>query len=237
MLSYLLSCALVIVLSLGLCVGHRLRNDTRASDYLHGALTWVVSVALKIVLAIAVFTLLRRLFGGDVPLWLLLPVTGLLTGVTECALTFLVGRTRRWRTAPWSAGVGFGLGFGCFEAIALAVPLLLAALTGWLGVELPPEDSAQLMASFTDPWRPLTFFHERAIAVPVHLLASVLLLRAAQTGKSSLFWAGFLVKSLIDAVPAGDALSEPARQAIYAMFGAGSLLAFWYLSRSRLRRP
>lgn len=232
---FLLSSALVIVLAAGICVGHRLRGATRAADYVHGALTWIVSVALKVVLAVVVFTLLRRLFGGELPVWLVLPAIGLLTGVTECGLTFLVGRTRRWRTAPWPALVGFGLGFGCFEALALAVPLLLAALAGWLEVPLPPEEAAQLLSTFADPWRPLTFFHERAIAVPVHLLASVLLLRAAQTGRSSLFWAGFLVKSAIDAVPAGDALSEPVRQAIYAAFGVLSLLGFLRLARSRDR--
>lgn len=235
MLCFVLSTALVIALSLGVCVAHRRRNGTRASDYLHGALTWIVSVALKVVLAVAIFTLLRRLLGGEVPLWLVVPVTGLLTGVTECTLTFLIGRTPRWRTASWSASVGFGLGFGCFEAFVLAVPLLLAALAGWLGVPLTADESAQLMATFDDPWRPLTFFHERAIAVPVHLLASVLLLRAAQTGRHSLFWAGFLVKSLIDAVPAGEALSEPVRQAIYAAFGVASLLGFLHFARAHVR--
>jgi hypothetical protein len=185
---------------------------------------------VKLLLAVLLFGGLHTVFAGQPPLIATLLATGLLTGATECAGTYVVARTNRWRRARWDSVAAFGLAFGCFEAAVLAVLLLLTVLAAQFPGQLEPPEAQAVREALSDPHRPLTFLVERAIAVPVHLLTSVLILRAAQTGKMSLFWWGFLLKSLIDAVPAGE-LPVPVLEGIYLAFGLFSLVAFLRYSR------
>jgi uncharacterized membrane protein YhfC len=146
---------------------------------------------------------------------------------------FLVARTKRWRRASWDSTVAFGLAKGCFEAIVLAAFILLLAVVGACHRQLKPEDAQTVLAGLADPYRPLTFLIERAVAVPVHLLSPVLIIRAAQVGRSSLFWLGFGLMSLVDAVPD---LPVATLEAIYVVFGVASCLVFLrYSSAVRAR--
>ncbi len=219
--------ALVLLLAIVICLFHRLKRRTVWTDYAYGAGTWIATVVVKILLAILFFYWLRLIFGHPLPLVMTMMATGLLTGATECVGTFFIAKTKRWQTASWDSSVAFGLGFGCFEAAILAAFLLLGVLMALFQDQLSPDDARAIASIFTDPDRPLTFFAERAIAVPVHLLSSVLIIRAVQARRQSLFWWGFALKSLIDAVPA-DKLTMPILQGIYFIFGAISFVVFLY---------
>ncbi len=224
------------VLAVGICVRHRLRSPSRSSDYLIGAVAWVVAVAAKVALALLVFGALRRVFGEELPLRVSIPTTGLLTGLTECVLLLLLARASRWRAAHWDSQVALGLGFGCFEALALGIPMVLGALAGFVPEWLDPAVAGPLQAALSDPLRPLTFLFERAIAVPVHVLACVLVLRSVAAGRPALFGWGFLLKSAIDAVPS-HVIPEFALQLIYGAFGIGSALVLLRLGRSWRTEP
>jgi hypothetical protein len=219
------------VLALGACLVHRFRHGARATAYVSGSVLWVVSVAAKVALALAVFGSLRRIYGEAIPLVVSIPATGLLTGVTECTFTWLVARRPSWRGAGFDWGVALGLGLGCFEALALAVPMLFASLLGLVPDQLDPQDARALLEGFADPHRPFTFLWERAIAVPVHVLSTVLILRSVRVSKAALFWWGFALKSALDAVPA-ERIPELPLQAIYGAFGIASTLAFLRFSRA-----
>src|SRR5262245_27211805 len=226
-----MSSASAILLALATCLVHRVRRGTRSMDYLVGASVWIVAVGAKIVLAMAVFAGLRQLCGEAIPLAVSVPATGLLTGMTECTFTWLVARTRSWRGASFDSSVAFGLGFGCFEALALAVPMFLGSLLARLPDLLEPEDARALAEGFVDPHRPFTFLWERAIAVPVHVLSSVLILRSVRVSRASLFWWGFALKSSLDSVPS-ERIPELPLQAVYGAFGVTAVLAFLRLSRA-----
>lgn len=223
---YILSSGSVLLLAVSLCLLHRRRHRTRASDYAWGAGTWLISVALKTVLALGVFGVLALANAGKMSLAVNMVITGLLTGMTECVLTWLVGHFKRWRAATWESVVAFGLGFGCFEAFALAALLLPSAVMAMAPEWLNPQDAKTLLEGLSSTHRPFTFILERAIAVPVHLLASVLLLEAVQRLRISLFWWGFALKSLIDAVPAEGQIPELLLEGIYLLFGIVSLVCF-----------
>lgn len=229
--AYGASAAVVLLLTIGLCLLHRLGRKTACADYAYGATIWSVTVAAKFPLAMLTFGSLHILFGRQFPLVVTMLATGLLTGATECVGTFFLAKTKRWRMASWDSVVAFGLAFGCFEAAILAVMILLASISALFSVQLRHEDAQALIETFSDPYRPLTFFLERSIAIPVHLLSSVLIIRAVQVRKISLFWWGFLLKSLIDAVPSEE-LSMPMIQGIYVVFGLFSFVTFHWYSHS-----
>lgn len=231
--AYGVSGAAVLLLGVGLCAGHRLRSSAGFMDYLWGAGTWSVTVAAKYPLAAVVYGVLYLAFPAGIPIVADMLSSGLLTGATECVGIFLVARTKRWRRASWDSTVAFGLAKGCFEAVVLAGFILLLAVVGACHRQLKPEDAQAVLAGLADPYRPVTFLIERAVAVPVHLLSSVLIIRAAQVGKSSLFWWGFGLMSLVDAVPD---LPAATLYAIYVVFGVAScLVLFRYSSAVRSR--
>lgn len=229
--AYGLSAGAVLLLGAGACVLHRLRSGASSADYVYGGATWLITVAVKVVLAIVVLGGLHVAFKGKVPLILTMLMTGCLTGATECVGTLLVAKMKRWRTASWDSTVAFGLAFGCFEAILLATMILLGVMGLSSPESLKPEHLQAAMESFSDPYRPLTFIIERIIAVAVHLLSSVLIIRAVQIRKISLFWWGFFLKSLLDAVPPEN-LPMLILQGIYILFGVFSFVAFLRYSRS-----
>jgi uncharacterized membrane protein YhfC len=138
--------------------------------------------------------------------------TGLLTGVFECGVAYLLARSRWLRHAPWSSALAFGLAFGCSEAAVLGAfaVLLLPLLDGLLS----PEDMRQTIAAMGAWHEPLVLLLERVVAVPIHMLTCVLVIRAVQERRPALFWAAFGFKSAVDAVPVQH-LPLPACEALW----------------------
>lgn len=140
--AYGLSAGAVLLLSAGVCVLHRLRSGASLPDYVYGGATWLITVAVKVVLALFVLGGMHVAFSGQIPLFLTMLATGLLTGATECAGTLLVANMKRWRTASWESTVAFGLAFGCFEAILLAAMIFLGVI-GLSAPDISPYSSGR----------------------------------------------------------------------------------------------
>jgi hypothetical protein len=110
------------------------------------------------------------------------------------------------------------------------LPLALGALAGYVPGWFAPDDAPSLLAGLSDPLRPIAFLWERAIALPVHVLTCVLILRSVREGRPPLFWLAFLLKCLIDAVPA-ERSSKLGLEPIYGLFGLGSALLLLRIAR------
>ncbi len=174
-----------------------------------GALAWVVTVALKFAWAIPVNTPVYQ--------WLyqVLPETlagisfyvyvGLLTGVFEVGVVWLVMRYTRLGRVTWEQALAFGIGFGSVEALLLGFGGLGAALAALISPAQLPLGPAEL-AQMNDVWYQLAPIAERFFAVLVHVLSNALIFYAVATRKPGWFWLAFLYKSGIDAVAAGAQL-------------------------------
>ncbi len=170
-----------------------------------GGLTWVITVALKIVWALVangpVFTLTRGLPAGlGDPVFYV--YVGLLTGVFEGALLWLVLRYTRLGKAPWPKPLAFGIGFGATEAIVLGLNSLATMLTALLAPALIPSDAMQQLAAANTLWLNLMPISERFFTILVHIFAKVLIFYAVATRRARWFWLSFAYMSLIDVAAA-----------------------------------
>ncbi len=174
--------------------------------FLFGGLAWVVTVALKFAWAIPFNSPIYKFLTENLPDALGFPIfylyVGLLTGVFEVALTWLVLRYTRLGKAPWRAALAFGIGFGALEAFLLGLNSLVGTATALLLPNVLPLSTLESVAqanswlySLMPPW-------ERFFTVWIHIFCNTMLFLGVAQARSSRMWVAFLYKSLIDALAA-----------------------------------
>jgi hypothetical protein len=213
---------------------YRLRQARPATPlpYALGGLSWTAAVFFKVLLALLLALALRPLFPNGLPLPAQMLTAGLLTGIFECGAVYLFARWTPIRHAAWNDALAFGMGFGCWEAAVLALAAVCRGVVAAL-IPLLPHDLAAETAAAIGPWHwhvGALLVLERLVALPVHVVTSVLVIRALQTRRASLFWQAFLFKCGIDAIPAG-ATPLLSQELLYVIYGGVALA--WTLRLDR----
>ncbi len=195
-----------------------------------GGLCWAVTVALKVVWAIAgnlaVYRILRPLPLGD---WLYYLHIGLLTGVCEVALVWLLLRSTGLGQVAWPRVLAFGIGFGALEALLLALGSLSSVLALVLAPQLVPPSLGASLAGVQGLINSVAAGWERFFVVLVHLFSNALLFYGVQRRQQRWFWLAFVFKSLMDAVAAWGqvtGLDVPKTLFIEAIIAVWGLLAW-----------
>jgi uncharacterized membrane protein YhfC len=201
-----------------------------------GGLFWLLTVALKFVVAIpanaSVYkTMLAALPGQGGQLVFSLYV-GLLTGMTEVLITWLVVRYTRLRQTPWLRALAFGVGFGALEAVLLGVGSISGMATAMLLPTQLPASAFRSMAAANNLLFDLAPVLERFFTIWVHIFCAVLIFYAAGSRQGRWFWLAFAAKSLLDAVAGYAQLSGQldslaflwSIEAVVAVFGG---LSWW----------
>ena len=184
----------------------------------------MVGVALKVVAAVAVFGALRIHFGDLLPWFVVIPATGLLTGVFEGGTSLLFVLLSSLRRGSWNSALAFGTSFGAVEGVVLAVPVALAGGVALVGLgAMEPADAKVLVDQVSDVVRPFTFTLERFAALAVHVYAGALVVQSVRQRRQGPFWLSFFLKTAIDALPA-ETLTAPILESAYVFFGIISLL-------------
>ena len=203
-----------------------------------GALSWLVTVAVKFIIAVPLNPILYKLLVnpeapgiGDLIFDLYI---GVLTGITEILMVWILLRVTRLGKVSWEKALGFGIGFGAFEALLLGLSSFGSTLAALLvPAQIPLSAMASLavgnhlLVGLAPTW-------ERFWTVWIHILSNVLLFYGALTRKDRYFWIAFWFKSGIDAV-AGYAqltgINSLAKmwtiEAIVALFGAAGYWGTW----------
>jgi uncharacterized membrane protein YhfC len=172
-----------------------------------GALLWVLTVAIKYFVAVPVNPLVYRvLFRPDV-LWapgnvLFYIYVGLLTGLTEVLLTWLLLRNTRIGAVPWAKALAFGVGFGAFEAFLLGFASLATHVSALIATQPIPEATLSGLLLLNNPLFGFAPVFERFGTIWVHIFCCVLLFYAVTSNQVRWFWLSFAYKSLLDAVVA-----------------------------------
>jgi hypothetical protein len=186
---------LMILVALAAALGFRRATRESWRWLACGALLWTVAVAIKFFLAFSLNGPLLGLLQARLPhaAFIALGSTyiGLLTGITEVAITLAAGlRWPRLAATPHRA-LAIGVGAGAVEALLLGIgtaiaPLALAANR----LELPAVTATAILApSF-----------ERVIALVCHTAVHAMTLYAVATRRWRWFWSAFLLFSALDGV-------------------------------------
>lgn len=210
-----------------------------------GALAWAVTVAVKFAIAIPLNPIVTQALYTPGTLWtpgdiLFYLYIGAMTGVTEVLLTWLLIRYTRLGKSPWRNALGFGIGFGAFEAILLGFLSLFSSISALI---MPSAVMSAMgsLAQTTDLLFSLAPVSERFGTILVHIFCNVLLFYGAMKLQSRWFWLSFGYKTLLDSV-AGFAQVWGIEtlgkiwtiEAIILLFG---LLAWYWMARIRKVYP
>lgn len=178
-----------------------------------GALAWVVGVAVKFavgsLISDGVLSFLEQAlpkYIADTLSWLFV---GSLTGIFEGGAALLFVAITRVKNADWKQAVGFGNGFGSFEALLLGLFTLAVTLVGLLAPQsLPPEALSQLQLPPGSVWLWVAVGPvERALTIIVHIFSAVLVVYAWRARRWGYFGLTILYKTAVDAVGAFGLMS------------------------------
>ena len=188
-----------------------------------GALVWVVTNAIKYLVAILANTTVYMML--YVPDGLLAPgsvlfyvYVGALTGLTEVLLTWLLLRYTRLGHVTWAEALAFGIGFGAFEALYLGISSLASAVPALIAPQSLTEATLSSLSLLNNPLYGLAPATDRFAATLIHIFSSLLLFYGVASGQARWLWVAFAYKTLVDTVAA------------FAIFlGTLTLLHLWML--------
>lgn len=171
-----------------------------------GAAAWVVAVALKFAWAVPLNAPVYNALESALPETVAEPAfwvyIGLLTGVFEVALVWLLLRYTRLGQAPWIRALAFGIGFGATEAFLLGVLSLSNMIAALAAPALFPPEALNQIAQANNPLYGLASIWERFFTVLIHLFSNALLFYAVARKQPRWFWLAFIYKTLIDTAAA-----------------------------------
>jgi uncharacterized membrane protein YhfC len=169
-----------------------------------GALAWVISIVFKSYAALPTETVMESVRAAlpesfsEPVIWIYI---GLLTGIFECGVTLFFAYITPVRSQGWEGVVGFGLGFGAFEALLLGLISFILILLVWLVPDkLPPDLVQQALAGAQSTIAIPAPVLERINAIFLHALSCLLIVYAVQTREWKWILASFLYKTAIDSI-------------------------------------
>lgn len=173
------------------------KRKTPLKPFLVGALLWIICVAAKFAVAIPFNqkffqTLLIHL--PPVPAQLIYyTYVGLLTGIFECGLLYIIIKQTSLRFYNFDSAVAFGIGFGSVEAIAVGLKSFMTAIiTG----------NITFAGSFVPYLYVPAPIVERFFTVFGHLFCALLIFYAIKSGRMVYFFISLLFKTFNDALAA-----------------------------------
>lgn len=194
----------IIAISLAFIVFARRKNGPWSYLGL-GALLWAITVGIKFLVAIPVNPLVYQVLYLPNALWapgsiLFYIYVGLLTGLTEVLLTWLLLRYTRLGSVPWAKALAFGVGFGTFEALFLCFFYLATHVSALIASEPFPEAMLSGLLLLNNPLYSFAPVIERLGIIFLHIFCSVLLFYGVTSGQARWFWLSLVYKSLVDTI-------------------------------------
>jgi uncharacterized membrane protein YhfC len=172
-----------------------------------GALAWVVTNIIKYFVAISANPVVYRIL--YVPNELLAPgsvlfyvYVGVLTGLTEVLLLWLLLRYTRLGRVSWTEALAFGIGFGAFEALYLGISNLASSIPALIAPQSLQADALNSFRLLNNPLYSLAPATDRFPATLVHIYGNMLLFYGVVSGQSRWLWVSIAFKSLVDTVAA-----------------------------------
>ena len=187
----------------------KLKKHVKMKYFFLGGLVWIGTIIPKIVMD---YTVTPRLYEWAAVTYSLAGMliilgayVGLRTGVFECGLTYVTFSRSSLSKMSVDEITAFGIGFGAFEAMLVAIPSLMQIATFILDpsvlnlMPLPQRELLEAQLSFPT-WVVGAPIVERVFALFVHTFAAMLVFLSAVRRRIDLFLEAFFYKSLLDAL-------------------------------------
>jgi uncharacterized membrane protein YhfC len=170
-----------------------------------GALMWIMTVSVKLLVATPLSPLVSQMLYVPGALFapgnlLLCFYVGVLTGITEVVLTWLLLRYTRLGRVSWAQALAFGIGFGAFEALYQGIPNLTSNLFALAAPHAVSEATLSSLQLLNDPLFGLAPATDRFAATLVHIFGNVLLFHGVASRQARWLWVSFGLKCLVDAI-------------------------------------
>lgn len=157
---------------------------------------------------------------------------GLLTGITEILITWLILSKTKLGQKVWKEILSFSLGFGATEAILLGALSLVSMMSALVMTDQIPVAQLRSIAVANNFLYSLAPILERFFTIGVHLGCNVLIFYSIQKKEMRWFWYSFALKSGIDAIAGYAQMSGQLQstgfiwtiEAFVILFG---LVGFW----------
>ncbi len=169
-----------------------------------GAAGWIVTVGLKFLWGnlanSAIYQGLQGAFPERFASLVFYLYVGLLTGVFEVSLIWIIVRYTKLGDVSWKRMLAFGIGFGALEALLIGLSSLANGITALTIPSALPAASLEQLTLTSNPLFGLAPVWERFFTILIHIFSSLLLFFGARQLQSRWFWIAFVYKTLLDAV-------------------------------------
>ncbi len=201
-----------------------------------GGAFWLGTVIVKFIIAALLNPPLYQFLTEKIPG---LPGTvifsiyvGLLTGITEILITWLILRKTKLGQSLWKKILSFSLGFGATEAVLLGALSLVSMISALIMTDQIPVSQLRSIALANNFLYSLAPILERFFTIGIHLGCNVLIFYSIQKKEMHWFWYSFALKSGIDAIAGYAQMSGQLQstafiwtiEAFVILFG---LVGFW----------
>jgi uncharacterized membrane protein YhfC len=157
---------------------------------------------------------------------------GLLTGITEILITWLILSKTKLGQKVWKEILSFSLGFGATEAVLLGALSLVSMISALVMTDQIPVSQLRSFAIANNFLYDLAPILERFFTIGVHLGCNVLIFYSIQKKEIRWFWYSFALKSGLDAIAGYAQMSGQLQstgfiwiiEAFVILFG---LVGFW----------
>ncbi|MCD6444470.1 YhfC family intramembrane metalloprotease [Candidatus Bathyarchaeota archaeon] len=187
----------------------RLKRGVGFRYFVLGGLTMISAITPKLILDLTATSALsswaETTFGSTGWLILVGAYVGLRTGFFECGFTYIAFSKTKLRNMSLDEAIAFGVGFGAFEAVLIAIPSLIQILVFMTNPSildaLPPTERQMAEAQLSMPtWIVPAPIIERVFTILAHVFTTLLIFSSVREGKTTLFLGAFIYKALLDGV-------------------------------------
>ncbi|MCG8499115.1 MAG: YhfC family intramembrane metalloprotease [Firmicutes bacterium] len=188
-------------------------NDISMGMFLLGGISWIISVSLKVMWATSmnkqVLKMLKDKLGSTISKVLSWSYIGILTGIFECGFVLaFVYFLPTLNQAELKNILGYGIGFGAFEALSLGTGNV-TYLVKHKNIE--DDTGNRFSLNMNNILLIPLGIVERIFTLFIHVFSCVLIFIAVQENLYLYFWVSFVFKSFVDAIAAWLILEKDIR--------------------------
>jgi len=168
-----------------------------------GAVIWILATSVKAMMDLTISSTFISYFSGTAAIIVSGLYLGLRTGFLESGLTYFAAIKTKIKEINFKQATAFGLGFGCFEALAIGflsfINILAFVLAPDLISTLPEGQQTVLLEQLNQPtWIVGAAIIERVATIVIHVFTTILVFYSIRSMDKKYLFISIGFKALLD---------------------------------------